>query len=69
MAGDSKPEVTEIAGVGAAAARPSFGSRVGTHFKRWWWVYLIILIVVVLVVVLPVYVPIVASEPPALSPN
>ncbi|PWY95745.1 hypothetical protein BO94DRAFT_455408 [Aspergillus sclerotioniger CBS 115572] len=54
MAGDSKPEVTESAGVGAAAARPSFGSRVGTHFKRWWWVYLIILIVVVLVVVLPV---------------
>ncbi|RAL02376.1 DUF3712 domain-containing protein [Aspergillus ibericus CBS 121593] len=54
MAGDSKPEVTEMAGVGAAAARPGFGSRVGTHFKRWWWVYLIGLIVVVLVVVLPV---------------
>ncbi|PYI00896.1 hypothetical protein BO78DRAFT_401733 [Aspergillus sclerotiicarbonarius CBS 121057] len=54
MAGDSKPEVVESAGVGAAAARPSFGSRVGTHFKRWWWVYLIVLIVVVLVVVLPV---------------
>ncbi|PYH99991.1 hypothetical protein BO71DRAFT_312932 [Aspergillus ellipticus CBS 707.79] len=54
MVSDSKPEVTEISGMGATPARPSFGSRVAAHFKRWWWVHLIILIVVILVIVLPV---------------
>ncbi|PWY86850.1 hypothetical protein BO70DRAFT_360560 [Aspergillus heteromorphus CBS 117.55] len=54
MASDSKPEVTEISHMGTASGRPSFGSRVVAHFKRWWWVHLIILIVVILVIVLPV---------------
>ncbi|PYH76525.1 hypothetical protein BO82DRAFT_359052 [Aspergillus uvarum CBS 121591] len=55
MTSDSKPHVVETGTVPAAAAtKPSFGSRVAAHFKRWWWVHLIILIVVVLVVVLPV---------------
>lgn len=62
MASDSKPHVVETGTVPAAAAsKPSFGSRVAAHFKRWWWVHLIILIVVVLVVVLPVYVAILSS--------
>ncbi|RAL12119.1 uncharacterized protein BO97DRAFT_71238 [Aspergillus homomorphus CBS 101889] len=55
MASDSKPHVVEMGTVpSAGATKPSFGSRVAAHFKRWWWVHLIILIVVVLVVVLPV---------------
>lgn len=36
-------------------AKPTLGTRVKAHFKKWWWAYLIALIVVVLVVVLPVY--------------
>ena len=37
--------------------KPSFGSRVKAHFKKWWWLHLIIFIIVLLIIVLPVYVP------------
>ncbi|KAF7592969.1 hypothetical protein BBP40_012205 [Aspergillus hancockii] len=54
MAGD-KPEVTEIGTVvSPVATKPSFMSRVGAHYKKWWWAHLIGFIIVVLVITLPV---------------
>ncbi|KAK2765437.1 hypothetical protein FQN54_008286 [Arachnomyces sp. PD_36] len=37
-----------------AVAKPSFGSRVKAHFKRFWWLHIIIFIIVFLVILLPV---------------
>ncbi|EED17083.1 conserved hypothetical protein [Talaromyces stipitatus ATCC 10500] len=33
--------------------RPSFWSRVGAHFKKWWWAHFIVFAIVVLVITLP----------------
>lgn len=49
----SKDGVTAV-GVSPMSAKPSLGSRVAAHFKRWWWVHVIIFIAVVLVIALPV---------------
>ncbi|KAH8700683.1 hypothetical protein BGW36DRAFT_357336 [Talaromyces proteolyticus] len=49
---DTKPDVVHQGYVNGTA-KPSFLSRVGAHFKKWWWVHVIILIICVLVVVLP----------------
>lgn len=58
MPGD-KLEISDTDALTSSApmAKPSLGSRIGAHLKKWWWVYGIIVVVVVLVVVLPVYVP------------
>lgn len=40
----------------STTSKPSFGTRVKNHFKRFWWAHVIAFIVIVLVVVLPVYV-------------
>jgi uncharacterized membrane protein YdfJ with MMPL/SSD domain len=50
----TKTSVVEEAHVAAAPTKQSFGSRLATHFKKWWWVHVIIFIAVFLIVLLPV---------------
>lgn len=50
---DHKAEVVETTAL-PSQTRPSFGARVGRHYKKWWWAHLIFFAIVLLVVVLPV---------------
>ncbi|KAI9757284.1 MAG: hypothetical protein M1835_000660 [Candelina submexicana] len=47
---DSEPDNIEPVGMGT---KPSLGSRVKAHYKKFWWLHLLILIAVTLIIVLP----------------